>query len=260
MGLATARRLGAGRRIVLGDFSDTVRQEAVDTLKSAGHDVESHRVNIADYESVQAFAQKAAQGGRLEAVVHTAGVSPVTSGPRRLYEINLLGTANVIDAFYEVIRPGTSVVCIGSLANHHPPPTSPELRRHLATASRAELLQYPELDLDAPASESAKVYRLAKFGNLLRVRSSARAYGLKGARINLISPGIISTPMGNQELEGPGRESMLRLIDQSALRRLGTSDDIANAVAFLTQSESALITGTDLLVDGGIVAGQEWYL
>ncbi|GKZ30062.1 hypothetical protein AbraIFM66950_007670 [Aspergillus brasiliensis] len=260
MGLACARRVGYGRRIVLGDFSDAVRKETLTILKNEGHDVLEYMVNIADYNSVQSFAQNAARAGRLEAVVHTAGVSPVTSGPRQLYEIDLLGTAHVIEAFYEVLVPGTSMVCIGSIANHHPQPMSLELKRHLATAPRDQLLQHSELNLDAPASESHTAYSISKHGNLQRVRQMARPYGLKGARINLVSPGIIATPMGNQELGGPSHNLMMGLIDQSAMRRLGTPDDIANTVAFLTSRNSSYITGTDILVDGGTVAGQEWHL
>ena len=96
-------------------------------------------------------------------------------------------------------------------------------------------------------------YGLAKRANQVRVWSACMAWGARGARINSISPGIIATPMGNEELAGPSGEMMQAMIDNSAARRLGTAEDIAAAVEFLVGPNSSFITGTDLLVDGGEV-------
>ena len=94
----------------------------------------------------------------------------------------------------------------------------------------------------------------AKRGNQLRVRAAAPAWGARGARVNSLSPGVIATPMGEAELSGPTGEIMRQMIAGSPTGRIGTPHDIAAAVAFLVGPDAGFITGTDLLVDGGVVA------
>ena len=182
---------------------------------------------------------------------------------KRIYEVDLLGTAHVIDAFLPVASAGTSMVCIASLAGHTMASTvaaDPDLETHLATAPTSQLLGHKALSLDADNdyAGSGSAYGLAKRGNQLRVQAAAYAWGSKGARINSVSPGIIATSMGNQEMKGPGAERVKGLLGISAARRPGTPDDVANVVAFLVGNESAFVTGSDLFVDGGEWAGMRW--
>jgi len=134
---------------------------------------------------------------------------------------------------------------------------SSDLEKHLATAARDQLLQHKEINLEA--SHTGMAYSLAKRGNQLRVQGAARAWGLKGARVNSVSPGVISTAMAQKEFEGPQGDSMRSMIELSATRRIGTPDDITNAVAFLVGSDSDFITGSDILVDGGAVSSRRWH-
>jgi NAD(P)-dependent dehydrogenase (short-subunit alcohol dehydrogenase family) len=254
MGLAVARRLAAGRRILLADWSAPALEAAAGVLRGEGHQVEGHTVDVSQRDSVEKLAEAAAAAGRIDAVVHTAGVSPVMATTRQIYEVDLLGTAHVIDAFRTVASPGTSLVCVASMAGHFAS-LSTDLERHLATASTGELLRHKELDADAVPGLA---YVVAKRGNQLRVQAAAHGWGAKGARLNTISPGVISTPMGAQELEGPAGAHIQAMIDLSGARRAGTPDDIASAAAFLTGPDSAFITGNDLLVDGGAVCAQRW--
>jgi NAD(P)-dependent dehydrogenase (short-subunit alcohol dehydrogenase family) len=173
---------------------------------------------------------------------------------RQIYQVDLLGTAHVIDAFLPVASPGTSLVCVASMAGHFA--SLPEdLERHLATAPAGQLLQHEGIDLDADPSTA---YLVAKRGNQLRVQAAAHAWGAKGARLNTISPGVISTPMGQAELQGPVGQYIQAMIDLSGAGRVGTPDDIAAAAAFLVGPESSFITGSDIQVDGGVVAAQRW--
>ncbi|MGW0810608.1 SDR family oxidoreductase [Nonomuraea sp. NPDC002799] len=254
MGLAIARRLTAGRRLLLADHSGTALQAAVSVLRDEGHLVEGHAVDVSDRDAVEKLARAAGAAGRIDAVIHTAGVSPVSATSQQIYDVDLLGTAHVIDAFHTVATPGTCLVCIASMAGHLATPTA-DLERHLATAPTDQLLQHKELN---PQDPPEMAYITAKRGNQLRVQAAAHAWGRRGARLNTISPGLISTPMGAQELQGPVGAYIQSMIDLSGARRTGTPDDIAAAVAFLTSPDSSFITGNDLLIDGGAIAAQRW--
>jgi NAD(P)-dependent dehydrogenase (short-subunit alcohol dehydrogenase family) len=253
--LAIARRLGGGRRLFLADASADQLEGAVSRLRAEGLLVEGRRVDVSDRGSVEKLASEAGSAGHLEAVIHTAGVSPVMATARQIFEVDLLGTAHVIDAFYSVCGPGTSLVCVASMAGNFAS-LSPGLERHLATAPSEHLLEHDGVDLDSPDPGAA--YVVAKRGNQLRVEAAAHQWGGKGARLNTISPGVISTPMGLQELQGPMGAHIQTMIDRSGARRVGTPDEIAGVAAFLAGPESSFITGNNILVDGGAVAAQKW--
>jgi NAD(P)-dependent dehydrogenase (short-subunit alcohol dehydrogenase family) len=257
MGLPIARRLGSGRHVFLADYSSTTLAKAETSLRNEGHAVSSYSMDVSSYEAVSKAAQAAAALGPIETIVHTAGVAPESSTPRQIFEIDLLGTANVLDAFLPVVSPGASVICIASMAGSMMP-LSTELEKHLATAPRSQLLAHKDIDLDGQREAAGMAYMIAKRGNQLQVQSAALAYGNKGARVNSVSPGVISTGMAEEQLKGPAGNVMRNMIDMSATKRMGTPDDIANAVAFLASKESSFISGVDLLVDGGAVAGTKW--
>lgn len=136
-------------------------------------------------------------------------------------------------------------------------PLSSDLETHLATAPLDQLLQHKEIDFDSPHAAQMG-YAIAKRGNHLRVQAAVRAWGSQGARVNTISPGVISTALGRQELQGATGANALAMVEHSATRRMGTPDDIAGVVAFLAGPESSFITGTDILVDGGAVSARRW--
>lgn len=256
MGIPIARRLGVGKQILIADFSKVNLDTAEAALTNEGYSVHTALVDISGYASVRDLAQKAAEIGFVETIVHTAGVGPSIGSARRVYEIDLLGTVNIIDAFLPVLQAGSNLVCISSMAGHLCPPLTPELERHLATAPREVVLNHPDLridDLEEPGA-SATAYAISKRANLVRVQASAGAWGLKGARINSVSPGVISTELGRKEIEGPAG----KFVQSSPAGRAGAPEDIVNAVAFLISPASCFITGNDILVDGGVVSSVRW--
>ncbi|KAL1960566.1 hypothetical protein VTO42DRAFT_7145 [Malbranchea cinnamomea] len=255
MGLAIARRLGGGRQLLISDKSSTQLQATVNSLRDDGYASEGFEVDVVDIDSVTKLAQKAAGMGRIDAIVHTAGVSPVMGTSRLIFEVDLLGTANVIEAFHAVASPGTSLVCVSSMSGYFAT-LSPDLESHLATASLDKLLQHPEIDLEA--AHPGHAYSVAKRANVLRVQAASSQWGHKGARINSISPGVISTGMLRQEMEGPASEHIRQLVSLSSVGRIGSPNDIANVAAFLVSPESSYVNGSDLLVDGGVIAAQRW--
>lgn len=255
MGLAIARRVGSGRKVLLADFNEATLEAAAAQLRGEGHLVTAHRVDVSDRASVAALADTAAAAGRVTHIACTAGLSPVQASTEAILNVDLLGVAHSLDEFARVVAPGGAAVVIASMAGHFALGTLPvEAERALAATPTEALLDLPFLtQLPNPGA----AYSVSKRANHLRVQAAAAgAWAAAGARVNSISPGVISTPMGQEELAGESGAQMRAMVDASATKRLGTPDDIAAAAAFLLDPQLAsFITGTDLLVDGGAVAG-----
>jgi len=255
MGEAVARRLGPGRTIVLGDSREAHLGDVAQRLRSDGHEVIAVHLDVASAAEVGAFAATAAAAGPIRAIVHTAGVSPVQATPAQIVAVDVIGTALVLDAFEPHARPGTVAVCIASMAGTMTA-VDAETLRLLATSPVAQL---PALAvLDPAAMDSGSAYGVAKRANQVRVEAASQRWGARGARVVSISPGIIATPMGAEELAGPFGDIMRSMISTSGTGRVGTADDIAAVVEFLVSPAASFITGTDLLVDGGVVAATRY--
>ncbi|ACC38712.1 short-chain type dehydrogenase/reductase [Mycobacterium marinum M] len=251
MGQAIARRLGSGKTVLLADNNADTLASVSETLAAEGHDVKSRGVDVCAAESVHDLAQYAATLGAVTQLAHTAGLSPAQASAQAILAVDLLGVALVLQEFGAVIAPGGAGVIIASMAGHLLPPPSAEQERELAHRPPGQLL---ELDFVGSIVEPAFAYPFAKQANSIRVRAASRQWGQREARVNSISPGIISTPMGQQELASPVGDGMRAMIAMSGTGRIGTPDDIAAAAAFLLGPEATFITGADLLVDGGVVA------
>lgn len=257
MGVATAHRLASGRQLLLADNRTDQLQKAADNLRQAGHEPETLQVNISDRASVAKLAEKASQMGRVDAIVHTAGVSPVMAPAKVIYEVDIAGTANLISEFLPFASRGTSMVCVASMAAQMASisSVSPELETHFAMAETDKLLEHSELDFEV---DSQIAYSIAKKANILRVQTAASQWGSKGARINTVSPGVIYTDMVRQELEGKVGDQLRQMLSVTPINRIGTPDDVASAIAFLIGPESSFIAGNDLLVDGGVSQALRW--
>jgi NAD(P)-dependent dehydrogenase (short-subunit alcohol dehydrogenase family) len=253
MGEAIARRQGPGRKLLVADFNEETLESLASSLKSDGYDVSAHHVDVGSPESVQALAQAAASAGAVTQLVHTAGLSPTQASAEAILRVDLFGVAAVLEAFGEVIAPDGAGVVIASMAGHMMGDLPSDQQKDLATASPDRLLALPYLQPDH-VYQPGHAYAVAKYANRLRVMAESVRWGKRGARLNSISPGVISTRMGREELGGDSGQVMRAMVDASGTARLGTSFDIANAAAFLLGPESTFVTGTDLLVDGGVVA------
>jgi NAD(P)-dependent dehydrogenase (short-subunit alcohol dehydrogenase family) len=253
IGQAIARRTGAGKHVLLADFNETNLQNAKTALEDAGHTVSTQRVDVSDRDSVAALARAAAGLGDVVQVVSTAGVSPVQAPAEAVLAVDLYGTAVVLEEFGKVIAPGGAGVHISSMAGHMPPPLDPETAHALAFTPVEELLALPVLAPDAVPNSGA-AYAISKQANHLRVQAAAVPWGDRGARVNCISPGIILTPLARDEMSGPGAAGYQKMIEVSAAGRVGTADEVATAAAFLLGPDAGFITGTDLLIDGGVIA------
>ncbi|WP_026152718.1 SDR family oxidoreductase [Actinopolyspora halophila] len=253
MGRAVARRTGSGRRVLLADLDESALESTAESLRSDGHDVTTHRVDVSSRDSVAELARVAAELGPVTRLAHTAGLSPARSSAATILRVNLLGAALVLEEFENVVVTGGSAVVVSSMAGHMETSLDEEQEEELARTPAEELLRLPCADPEA-VTEPGRAYGIAKRANQLRVQRASVLWGDRGTRVNSISPGVISTPMVQQELGSEQRGAVRAMIDASAAGRLGTPEDIAAAADFLLGPEATFVSGTDLLVDGGVVA------
>jgi NAD(P)-dependent dehydrogenase (short-subunit alcohol dehydrogenase family) len=253
MGQAIARRIGVGRMILLADLREDTAQVAAKTLQTAGFSTSTATVDVASHDSVAALAKTANDLGSVVHVVHTAGLSPAQASPEAIIAVDLIGVAFVLEEFGRIIASGGSGIVIASQAGHMLPPLPAEQNEALARTPAGELAQLPFLQRDI-VTNSGAAYALAKRANILRVQAASVEWGDRGARLNSLSPGIIMTPLAMDELNSPAGEAYQRMIKASAAGRVGTPDEIGATAAFLMGRDGSFITGTDLLIDGGVIA------
>ena len=257
IGQAIARRVSAGKHILLADLKKENAEAAAKTLSEAGFDVSTAVVDIASRPSIQELVTKATTIGKITGLIHAAGVSPSQASPATILKVDLYGTAVILEEFGNVIENEGAGIVIASQSGHRLPALTPEQNKALATTPSEELLSLPMLQPDQ-VKDSLHAYQLSKRGNSLRVMAEAVKWGKRGARINTISPGIIITPLAKDELNGPRGEDYRRMITLSPVGRAGTPDEVGAVGALLMGSEGAFITGSDFLMDGGVTAAY-WY-
>jgi NAD(P)-dependent dehydrogenase (short-subunit alcohol dehydrogenase family) len=253
IGQAIARRVGAGKHVLLADLRAENAKAAADVMSNAGFEVSTATVDISSRESIHELALSATKLGELTGVIHAAGVSPSQASPATILKVDLYGTAVLLEELGNVIVRGGSGVVIASQSGHRLGALSAEQDKALATTAPEQLLSLPFLQPEQ-VKDSLHAYQLAKRGNSLRVMAEAVRWGMRGARINTISPGIIITPLAKDELTGPRSEGYRRMIDLCPAGRAGTPDEVGNVGALLMGPEGAFITGSDFLMDGGVTA------
>jgi NAD(P)-dependent dehydrogenase (short-subunit alcohol dehydrogenase family) len=257
IGQAIARRVSAGKHVVLADLREDNAKAAAKVLSDAGFDVTTAVVDVSSRESVQALVKTAASIGEVTGVIHAAGVSPSQAPPATILKVDLYGTALVLEEFGNVIAEGGSAIVIASQSGHRLPALTAEQNQELAITPVEELLALPMLQPDQ-VTDPLNAYQISKRANSLRVAAQAVRWGKRGARVNTISPGIIFTPLARDELSGPRGEGYRRMIESSAAKRGGTPDEVGALGALLMGPEGTFITGSDFLMDGGVTA-QYWY-
>lgn len=257
IGQAIARRIGAGKHIVLADLHQKNADTAAQSFRDAGFEVSTAVVDISSRESVHSLVEAAQKFGDITGLIHAAGVSPSQASPATILRVDLYGTALVLEEFGNVMAQGGSGVVISSMSGHRLPALTPEQDNALATTPVEELLAFPMVQPDK-VTDPLNAYQISKRGNALRVLAEAVRWGKRGTRINTISPGIIMTPLANDELTGPRGEGYRKMIESSAAGRSGTPDEVATLAALLMGPDGGFITGGDFLIDGGVTA-EYWY-
>jgi NAD(P)-dependent dehydrogenase (short-subunit alcohol dehydrogenase family) len=253
--VSCVRRLAReGGRFLLADVAEAALAKVADELTAEGIAVDVVRCDVSDRGEVEALAARAAAIGPTRALIHTAGIAPPAPiDPRRMLEVNLVGTCLVLDAFEPFMGPGSTGICIASLAAY---------RRF--THSQDELLAEPLapefLDRAAAIAEGLHnpvlgSYALSKRGVVVQCERRAGTWGDAGARLMSISPGLIlDTSIGR----AAATIHAGAYAEQSAVGRAGTADDVADVVAFLISPAASYLSGGDILLDGGVLAHVNW--
>jgi NAD(P)-dependent dehydrogenase (short-subunit alcohol dehydrogenase family) len=257
IGQAIARRIGAGKRVLLADLKKANADAAAKVLADAGFEVSTATVDVSSRDSVQALVETAVALGKVTGLIHAAGVSPSQASVATILKVDLYGTALVLEAFGNVIADGGAGVVIASQSGHRLPALTAEQDAALATTPTEKLLGLPMLQ-PGQVKDPLHAYQISKRGNSLRVMAEAVRWGRRGARVNTISPGIIYTPLARDELTGPRGDGYRRMIEISPAKRGGTPDEVGSVAALLMGPDGGFITGSDFLMDGGVTAAY-WY-
>lgn len=250
MGLACARALGRrGDQLLLAELDVARLARAAAALGGPGPALATQVCDVASADAVHSLARRAAELGALRSLVHTAGLSPTMGPGTRIVEVNLVGSARLLEAFLPMAGPGSCALLIASQAGHFAAGgASPALRGLLDAPLRPDLLEALAA-LDPKLLHPGVAYGLSKLGVIRLAVSQAPAWGARGARVVSLSPGIIDTGMGRREYAA--QAFMKTIVERTPLARMGRAEEIAGAVAFLCSEAASFVTGTDLLVDGG---------
>lgn len=255
IGQAIIRRVAAGGHIVLADYSIDNAKRVAETLENAGFECSTIRCNLGSREDILALIEFATFKGEVVHLVNAAGVSPSQAPVAEILRVDLYGTSVLLEEFGKVIAEGGSGIVISSQSGHRLPALSVEQNEALAVTPVDELLELPFIKA---ITDTLKAYQYSKRCNVLRVAGQACAWGKRGATVNSISPGIIITPLANDELHGPRAKGYLDMIAGMPAHRAGTPDEVGDLAEFLMSSRGRFISGADILIDGGCTASY-WY-
>ena len=253
IGMAIARRVGMGKKIVVGDKRIENARAIAEILTNAGFDAEPVETDLASRESIRALIAKAQEYGEIATLINAAGVSPSQAPIETILRVDLYGTAVLLEEVGKVIRPGGTGVTISSQSGHRMPALTPEEDAQLATTPTEELLSLPLLQPEN-IRDTLHAYQLAKRCNVKRVMAEAVKWGERGARINSLSPGIIVTPLAIDEFNGPRGDFYKNMFAKCPAGRPGTADEVASLAELVLGPQGAFITGADFLIDGGATA------
>lgn len=253
IGMAIARRIGFGKKIVVGDKSLKNAETIAKIMNEAGFDVTPMEMDLSSRESIRNLIDEALKYGEISMLVNAAGVSPSQAPVEAILKVDLYGTAVLLEEVGKVIKEGGVGVTISSQSGHRMPALTPEQDELLATTPTEELLS---LEMLQPENirDTLHAYQMAKRCNEKRVMAEAVKWGERGARLNDIAPGIMVTPLAIDEFNGPRGDFYKNMFAKCPAGRPETADEVANVAELLMGPAGAFITGSTILIDGGATA------
>jgi NAD(P)-dependent dehydrogenase (short-subunit alcohol dehydrogenase family) len=232
VGFGIAQEMAAaGASVVVTDLSQEVVDAAAAQIGSGAEGLTADVTQLGSMEAM--YAEVIRRHGRLDAVIANAGVgdgAPLGSITEKQFDfitgVNLKGVLFTVQAALPHLKPGGTVVIIGSTAS-------------------------------IQAQKGMSVYGATKAGLRMFVRTWIQDVKGSGIRINLLSPGAIDTPSLRKafaDASGPENvdANVKRMGEGSPLGRLGDPREIGKAALFLASDQSSFITGVELFVDGGV--------
>ena len=253
IGMAIARRMGYGMKIIIGDIKIENAEKISKIMKNAGYDAEAAEMDLSDRNSIKSFIAKGQNYGDIKMLVNAAGVSPSQASIQTILKVDLYGTAVLLEEVGKVICSGGVGITISSQSGKRMPQLTAQEDAMLACTPTEELLSLKLLQPEN-IKDTLHAYQIAKRCNEKRVMAEAVKWGNRGARINSISPGIIVTPLAIDEFNGPRGDFYKNMFAKCPVGRPGTADEVANVAELLMSDKGAFITGTDFMCDGGATA------
>lgn len=253
IGMAIARRMGYGKKIVMGDKNFENAKAIAGIMNQAGFDVEPVGMDLSSRESILKLIDQALSYGEITMLVNAAGVSPSQAPVEAILKVDLYGTAVLLEEVGKVIAEGGVGVTISSQSGHRMKQLTPEEDEQLAITPTEELLHLEILQTEN-IKDTLHAYQMAKRCNEKRVMAESVKWGERGARLNSISPGIIVTPLAIDEFNGPRGDFYKNMFAKCPAGRPGTADEVANVAELLMSPAGTFITGADFLIDGGATA------
>lgn len=253
IGMAIARRMGYGMKIVVGDKKIENAKAIADIMNGAGYDVTPVETDLSERDSILELIDIGKKLGDITMLVNAAGVSPSQAPVESILKVDLYGTAVLLEEVGKVIAEGGVGVTISSQSGHRMPALTAQEDEQLACTPTEELLSLPILQ-PKNIRDTLHAYQLAKRCNEKRVMAESVKWGEKKARINSISPGIIVTPLAIDEFNGPRGDFYKNMFAKCPAGRPGTADEVANVAELLMSDKGKFITGADFLIDGGATA------
>ena len=253
IGMAIARRVGYGMKIVIGDKKMENAETISRIMNEAGFDTMPAEMELSSRESIVKLIERAQSFGEVSMLVNAAGVSPSQAPIEAILKVDLYGTAVLLEEVGKVIKKGGVGVTISSQSGWRMPALTAEEDKLLATAPTEELLDLPLLQPEN-IRDTLHAYQLAKRCNEKRVMAESVKWGQRGARLNDIAPGIVVTPLALDEFNGPRGDFYKNMFANCPAGRPGTADEIANVAELLMSDKGAFITGATFLIDGGATA------
>ena len=253
IGMAIARRMGYGMKIVVGDKKIENAKAIADIMNGAGYDVTPVETDLSERDSILELIDIGKKLGDITMLVNAAGVSPSRAPVESILKVDLYGTAVLLEEVGKVRAEGGVGVTISSQSGHRMPALAAQEDEQLACTPTEELLSLPILQPEN-IRDTLHAYQLAKRCNEKRVMAESVKWGEKKARINSISPGIIVTPLAIDEFNGPRGDFYKNMFAKCPAGRPGTADEVANVAELLMSDKGKFITGADFLIDGGATA------
>ena len=253
IGMAIARRMGYGMKIVIGDYNTENAAKISEIMNNAGFDTTTMKVDLSSRDDIKNSIAEGQKYGNIKMLVNSAGVSPSQASIEQILKVDLYGTAVLLEEVGKVIADRGVGVTISSQSGKRMPQLTPEQDEQLACTPTEELLSLDILNL-ANIKDTLHAYQLAKRCNEKRVMFESVRWGERGARINSISPGIIVTPLAIDEFNGIRGDFYKNMFAKCPAGRPGTADEVANVAELLMSDKGAFITGTDFMCDGGATA------
>lgn len=253
IGMAIARRMGYGKKIVVGDKKPENAEDIARIMNNAGFDAIPVEMDLSSRASILSLIAEARKYGEISMLVNAAGVSPSQASIETILKVDLYGTAVLLEEVGKVIKEGGVGVTISSQSGYRMPALTADEDEQLACTPTEGLLS---LDILQPQNirDTLHAYQMAKRCNVKRVMAEAVKWGERDARINSISPGIVVTPLALDEFNGPRGDFYKNMFAKCPAGRPGTADEIANVAELLMRDRGAFITGADFLIDGGATA------